>query len=103
MGVTPVPQSKRVSVTSGGACADADRLIKALAQAPIASKDRVRFMVPSQKWQQVLYQHPGSAPSLLGLTAGALPPSPRGTDHRKRPVSQAKDIQHGCVALLLEF
>src|SRR5262249_56363424 len=52
-GVTRVPQSKRVSVTSGAACADADRLIKALAQAPIASKDRVRFMVSSQNWRQI--------------------------------------------------
>jgi len=59
-----VPQSKRVSVTSGAACADADRLIKALAQAPIASKDRVRFMVSSQEWQQIrIWFVPGMLPS----------------------------------------
>jgi hypothetical protein len=41
-----------VSVTSGAACANAERLIKALAQTPIANMDKVRRMISSHKSQQ---------------------------------------------------
>src|SRR6516162_2054337 len=48
-----VPHSKRVSVTSGAACAKVDRLMTPAAQAPIASKVRFRcigFLLETAGW-----------------------------------------------------
>src|SRR4029077_5080923 len=56
VGVAPVPQSMRVSVTSAGDCANAGRATRTLAHTPTTNRDRDRAlsMVSSQgAWNAV--------------------------------------------------
>jgi len=73
VGALLVPHSRRVSVTSGAAWANADRLIKALAQALIANMDKARCMISSHKSQQPNVHRAADVARLWEFGQSAMP------------------------------